>query len=253
VRGLLCLAGATARAILTQRLILALVAGVAFLIPVSAWLTLFAMGAKSVLLREMGLASLLLGGLLVVLFADQYQPGEDLRHGMGLAILVTPLAPWQYVLGRLVGLGLALSLITAGWAAVLAWTLSAHQAVGLDGGMLLGAALGIAQLLVIAAVLQRVSLWLPTAPTMTVGLGLYLAGHLAGWLGALAGDVGIWLSRLLPNLAGMNLITPAALGEMPLEGLAGLAGLAAVHAALYAALFVYWTGSSLALEGAVVR
>ena len=51
----------------------------------------------------------------------------------------------------------------------------------------------------------------------------------------------------------MNLITPAATGDVALSGLARLAGLAAVYAALYTGLFVYWTGGALAVDGAVVR
>lgn len=220
--------------------------GVAVLLPVSAELTLFSLGARALLIRETSLASLLLGGLVITLLADRYRPGEDLREGPGPAILASPVHPFAYSAGRLAGLGLALAGATVLWLGVLALVLRVHDAGPLNLAMIAAAGLGVVELLMIGAVLQRLSLWLPSAPTAAAGALLYLVGHVAGLLAIGAGPA----LRILPNLAAIDLTTPAALGD-PIP--ASVIGLGLTYGTLYALAFVCWTADGIGRLGSSVR
>lgn len=248
------LALATARAIGRERAFWLVLMLIAALIPAAAELALFAMGSRATLVREMGLASLVLGSLAIALSAGHYQPGGDLRSGTGAQILATPLCRTSYVAGRLLGLGLSLVLATTLWLATLAGTLARHDAGVLDAGMLGAAASVLAGTLALGAVLQRASLALAAAPTAAFGIGLYVTGQLAGLLHAHASaTVGTWASaplRIVPALSSLNLIEPAARG-WPIP--AGVVALAVAHATLASAAFAVWTADSIARRGAAHR
>ena len=249
-RPVLVLAGMTARAIARARAFAIVGLLGAALLPAGASLTLFGFGAKGLLVRESGLATLLLGGLAVVLYAGAYQPGEDLRGGQGLSLLVKPIDPVVHVAGRLAGLGAVLAGATSVWAGVLALVLPAHGGGSFDRGMVVAAALGVLQLVVVAAFLQRVSLSFGSSMTLVAGVAAYFVGHLAGSIASRAeglGPLAGFAARALPALSGMDFTTAAAL-EVPIPGDA--AALAALYGVLYVGVLVAWTAGSLAPGGA---
>ncbi|RMG10836.1 MAG: hypothetical protein D6731_16700 [Planctomycetota bacterium] len=240
------LALGTCRSVFAQPFAWGVLLATALLIPTAAAFTLFGLDARILLVREMGLGSCLLGGLFLVLFCENALPGEDLRSGEALSLLAGPVAPGAYVAGRLGGLGLALSLAHGAWALSLWGTLRLFAAGPFDAGLGAALLLGVLALLLLAATLQLLSLWLPAGAVLPAGVALYLCGQASELLLAAPAPFS-WALSLLPQLGALDASAAAAAGE-PLPAVFGAGALA------YAVLFLFGVGAltrrTLVLRGA---
>jgi hypothetical protein len=102
----LIIAESTARQTLRQP-VLFLIAGLAALmIAVSRFFTLFTFGAQEQLsmMREMGLATITMAGLLYTIFAATLAISEDIERRSALTLLCKPVYRYEFILGKFLGI-----------------------------------------------------------------------------------------------------------------------------------------------------
>lgn len=210
-RGTLAIGGATFREGIRAKVTWLLIAVSLALILVSREFNLFTLGEQKLsLLREVGLGTIRICGLLLVCFLACGGVAREVERHTLLAICARPIERWEYIIGKFVGLSglllLATLILGLELLGLLRW-----EGLPVDPTLLLALALEALQALIL------LSLALVLAPHMrfvgatTTLLLLFSAGHLSNWVLARLGTTGaapafsrIW-HGLLPNLQSFDL------------------------------------------------
>jgi ABC-type transport system involved in multi-copper enzyme maturation permease subunit len=176
-------------------------------------------GEQAKLMKDLGLASINIFGVLIAVFVGIGLVSKEIEKRTIYTIIAKPIPRYQFLLGRYSGLGLTLFVNTAIMAVgfVLVLLLAG---VGLDVGLAKAIGLIFLELLLIVAVAVMFSTF--TTPTLsaTFTLAIYVIGHLTGDLKAfgdklenpLVSGVLNVLYYALPNLANFNVKSEAAHG-----------------------------------------
>ena len=177
------------------------------------------MGEQAKIMKDLGLASINLFGVLIAIFVGIGLVSKEIEKRTIYTIIAKPIPRYQFLLGRYSGLGLTLFVNTAIMAVgfVLVLLLAG---VGLDMGLAKAIGLIFLELLLIVAVAVMLSTF--TTPTLsaTFTLAIYVIGHLTGDLQALgdrlenplvSGVLNV-LYYTLPNLAYFNIKSEAVHG-----------------------------------------
>lgn len=213
----------TFREALRQPVTIVVVALSAFLLWLSKSFTLFGLGRELNMLRETGLASVRLAGILLVVFLGCGQVAVEAETRSLTTVLARPVRRRDVLLGRYLGTLAAIALSTAILSAVLALVLIAREGA-IDAPQALSIGGGIALAFLQVAVLLAVALlWAPSLPfpastlltlvTLALGhLGGYLASHLEDAPAPVrfAWDV---VRAVVPDLQAFNVASLVAAGR----------------------------------------
>ncbi len=176
-------------------------------------------GEQAKLMKDLGLASINVFGVLIAVFVGIGLVSKEIEKRTIYSIIAKPIPRYQFLLGRYSGLALTLSvniaIMAVGFILVLLL-----GGVSLDIGLIKAIGLIFLELLVIVAVAVMFSTF--TTPTLsaTFTLAIYVIGHLTGDLKVLgdkledplvSGVLNV-LYYALPNLANFNVKSEAAHG-----------------------------------------
>lgn len=176
-------------------------------------------GEQAKLMKDLGLASINIFGVLIAVFVGIGLVSKEIEKRTIYSIIAKPIPRYQFILGRYSGLALTLSVNIAIMAVGFALVLLLGN-VSLDIGLMKAIGLIFLELLLIVAVAIMFSTF--TTPTLsaTFTLAIYVIGHLTGDLKAfgdklenplLSGVLNV-LYYALPNLAHFNVKSEAAHG-----------------------------------------
>ena len=176
-------------------------------------------GEQSKLMKDLGLASINIFGVLIAVFVGIGLVSKEIEKRTIYTIIAKPIPRYQFLLGRYSGLALTLFVNTAIMAAGFILVLLLGS-VGLDIGLMQAIGLIFLELLLIVAVAVMFSTF--TTPTLsaTFTLAIYVIGHLTGDLKALgdklddplvSGVLNVFY-YVIPNLATFNVKSEAAHG-----------------------------------------
>lgn len=194
------------------------------------------------LVRDMGLATMVLaGGGLALLYAGS-GIGEELESRMAAMVLSKPVGRGAFVLGKFLG---TLQTVVFLWAVLggtllfSVWNEARHAREGTpppfwDRGSLQGIVLAFAEVAVVCAVGIAASSFLPSVAAAGVAGGVFVAGHLSGTLAAREGTAG-WLWGWFPDLSLLRVADALAMERLVPWSYVAAGGL---YAALLAALFL---------------
>ena len=235
----------------------------AVLLPLSAYFTLFSFGEEARLVKDMGLATIALFGLLIALFTSSSVIADEIDKKTVLTVLCKPVSRVEFVLGKFFGIVTAAAVAMLILAAILCFATFLATRVDLHvnahpvghaflhvPSILVGTLFAFLQVFVIAAVSVAVSTRFPMIVNVSVCLSLYVLGHVTRYLfistdrSSLAGYLGAAAYALVPNLGNFNVAGAIALGQPIPTGyilLAVLYALACASVALLLALASFQT------------
>ncbi len=222
----------------------------------SVYFTLFSFGEEAKIVKDMGLATITLLGLVVALFTSSSVVSDEIDKKTALTVLCKPVSRPQFVIGKFLGIVstafaamLVLTLVL-----VLALWLHEHVAINSAQGhahgparsgfhhapsVLVGALFAFMQVFTLAAVSVAVATRFPMMVNMTACLSLYILGHVGRYLfvsterGGLSGYLATVVYALAPNLSNFNVAEAIGLGHsVP----APYVMLSALYALIYAAI-----------------
>ncbi|RME76902.1 MAG: hypothetical protein D6776_00420 [Planctomycetota bacterium] len=213
-------------------LIVALFAMALFTVALPSLLA-FEFGQAQRMARELGYANLRLTALFVAILLGPATVGRDREEGMLLTLLVRPLGPAAWLLGRFLGGCLIMALVLL--------VLSATMALALEGAA--GPAGPVLRLAAMATVLLAVAVGLASAlPPALAAIGtvaVFGLGHVHGYVRAVLASAGPSaagaFAAVVPDLEAIGL--PLWSSHAPV-GLAQAFGRAALAAAGYLAIAV---------------
>lgn len=203
----------------------------AALIGLSFFFTLFAFGEEAKMIKDMSLATVTLCGLLMALFASSNVITEEIEKKTVLTVLCKPVRRFEFIVGKFLGIVMAvllatvlLSLVLMGGLAVFARVQKEVEVRPFDYVVLAGALLSCLQVFVLTAIAVAVSTRMPMVVNVVICFSFYILGHLTNYLHqAFCGPSGEsyalvrWLVSALyialPNLENFNLTSAIALGS----------------------------------------
>ena len=216
-------------------------------------MALFALGRETEMVREMGLSSLMLGGLVFVLLCGTSTVVEERRTRTALPTLAKPVSRRCLVIGKFYGIIMAVALVLALLTIVLCAVLAAREGTEAIAGTGNGDAvesplllevgkavlLTYFELALLAALVVALSLFLSRLVSVAICLGLFTLGHLTDeairQLGIIAqGGPGEPFLEALPRLEYFRVATLVA--ERQSAVTAAYIGWAAIYAICGAAI-----------------
>ena len=225
------------------------------LICLSFFFTFFAFGEEVKLIKDMGLATITVGGLLIALFASANVITNEIEKKTVLTVLCKPVVRWEFLLGKYVGLLLAvlIAVLVMGFFFCLALYVNSHATKDIvpmtvsDFPPLLKGVFGcFLQITVLTAVAVALSTRLPMVVNVVACFSLYIVGHLSEYVyhyegvrrfleeqGHAVRAFARVLYAAVPNLENFNVSGAIALGH-PIS--AGYLAVAALYAATYSAI-----------------
>lgn len=229
-----------------------LVAGGCVLMLLSVYFTLFSFGEEAKLVKDMGLATITLFGLIVALFTSSGVICDEIEKKTVLTVLCKPVTRADFVLGKFLGIVAAAFTAMAVLALALLLALylhdktgdihaharaDAHAAFSHVAPVAIGTLFGFLQVFVLSAVSVAVSTRLPMMVNLSVCMSLYILGHVSRYMfvstvrGSAAGYVATLVYAAVPNLSNFNVAGALGMGQtVPASYIA----LSALSAVLYA-------------------
>jgi ABC-type transport system involved in multi-copper enzyme maturation permease subunit len=218
--------------------VLLLTAGSIFLGELSA-------AQESKIIIDLGLSAMLLFGAFIAIFVGVGVVYKEIEKRTVFAIFAKPVSRGEFLVGKYlgmaltllvnvavmgVGLSLALLYVRQGWDPLIFSVWPAILLIYFE-------------LLIITAVALVFSSFSTPALSALLSFLVFIIGHFSADLKGLAASTGATPARwfftalyyLLPNLSNYSYITPAAHGEMPA---AGFAGVAIVYAIIYVSVLL---------------
>jgi ABC-type transport system involved in multi-copper enzyme maturation permease subunit len=221
------------------------------------------------MVRDLGLSTILLWGLLVVWLRTAGFLHEEIEQRTAVVLLSTPLSREGFLMGKFLGVAAGILPLFATLGGVLVYTIWRKEGYGpygfenpgIDEGTIVGLALAYGEVVMLGAVSLLLSTFLPWLPSILACVGIFLSGRLAGYLtGRLFAGRGEVLEALASgNWQALWQASPAAAlaeaGRLVLPDLSQLdvqealvagvpipvayLGWAAVYCALYTAVVLY--------------
>jgi ABC-type transport system involved in multi-copper enzyme maturation permease subunit len=196
----------TFREAIRDRVLYLLLAFALLLIAASRFLSRLTVGSEEKIIKDLGLSSIALFGLLTAVFLGASLVHKELERRTIYTLLASPVRRWQFIGGKFLGLTGVLTLEVALMSVLLGAVLLLHGAAPwplAPAIVLILVELG----LITAFALLFSSVTNPILAALWT-VAVYVTGHLSGSLrlleerlgGGAGGGVWHWLYRLLPNL-----------------------------------------------------
>lgn len=182
-------------------------------------ITTFGFGFEINMIREMGISSVTLCGLLISILASPGIISEDIRNRTILVVFAKPVSKREFILGKYIGIMLAIFcaffFLTLAFGFTLWWKGDVLQ----YGNIIKTIILSYELVAIITAISLALSIFLPIAFNAVVCFFVYAAGHLSpyvcgrliekGGVGQLIGNI---MYSILPNLENFNVSSALAVG-----------------------------------------
>jgi ABC-type transport system involved in multi-copper enzyme maturation permease subunit len=249
IGAVLAIARNTFREAVRDRVLYLLLAFALLVLGTARFLSLLTVGSEEKIIKDVGLAAILLFGLLVSVFVGVSLVFKEIEKRTVLTLLANPIRRWQFVVGKYLGL---LGVLAANLTIMAVVLFAVLLVRGSGPWSLLPALLGIAaQLAILSAFAILFSCYTNSILSAVGTVAVYVAGNLSWSLELLRERVDGTAARflcdavhlLLPNLDRLNLHT-AAVHELPIP--AGYVAWGLVYGATYAAAIVVF--ASLVFE-----
>lgn len=161
------------------------------------WITVFGFGHEKQIIRESGIAGMVLAGLLIVFLTIPGTIGEEIRTRQILTILSKPISRVSLVFGKFLGVLFALFASYCVFALCFALSLYWSEGHVPVQGMLGAIYLGLLQTAIMGAVTLLFSIFLPIPATVSVSFCVFTVGNLLSFLGKQAQEWPSWGKALL--------------------------------------------------------
>jgi ABC-type transport system involved in multi-copper enzyme maturation permease subunit len=255
MRATLLVAGAVFKESVRDRVPYSMVVFAVLMMAASYLISQMTAGQDLKIIKDLGLASLSIFGLLIAVFIGIGLVSKEVEKKSVFSLLAKPVSRTQFILGKYVGLVLTLavnlSVMTMALYAVLFYvdaTASASARAGwpvpaVDPRLLIAIVLIVAELALVTALALFFSTFSSPLLSALLTLGLWVAGHFNGDLRRFENvtdvPVAAWIARgayyVLPNLAPFNVKAEVVYG-MPVA--AAHAGYTLAYAVVYVALLL---------------
>lgn len=215
----------------------------------SSWITLFGFGREAQIVRETGVAGAVVAGLFIAFVTVPGTIAEEIQNKQILAILAKPVKGFDLVLGKFLGLAIALGAAFVCFYVAFAASLFLKEGSVGFVGLFQAYAVGFLQVLVVSSVVLFFSVWLPAAPATICAFAVFAGGNLIPYFSKRLEGATDW-SRvagegallLLPDLFRLNLAFDFASGR---TGSALYLFFAALYAATYVTFVLAGAGTIL--------
>ncbi len=218
----------------------------AFLIYVSPFLAFFTFGEEAKMIKDMGLATITVCGILLALFGSSTVIAKELEKQTASTILTKPLSRSQFILGKF--LGIIGSVLLAILVLALIFFLTLYQMEKkMDFSIFPAIFLIYFQVVVITAISVGISTRTGMVPNIILSSFIFILGHLSNYLVNFLEGKSFLISLggkiaylIIPNLENFNVSGAIAVGTpVPLDYL--------LYAASYGVIYTV-----IALLGAIV-
>jgi ABC-type transport system involved in multi-copper enzyme maturation permease subunit len=242
----LAVAAVTLRELLRRKVQLNLLVFGTLLVVSSYVMSLLTLGFMRRILADFGLSAMELAGTLLAIFLGATVVAGDVEKRVVYPILAKPVSRTQYVVGRWLGLSLALvlNLVVMSLALAAVLVVEAGSLSTIDGIFVVAVAMMGLQLVVVGAVAVLFSSFTSTTLAAIFTTSLAVAGHLTNEMRSMWQSEGAWLGKviwhLVPNLSALSLNEAVVYQRPPPP--------ATWMAALYGLLY---TATALALASAI--
>jgi len=237
MRPLVAITSVTFREVLRRKVQVNLLVFGSLVILASLMISKLTIGEQHRILSDLGLSAMTAIGTLIAVFVGSSLVAGDIERRVLQPVIAKPATRTQYVVGRWLGLSLALLLNLAVMAVVLAGVLSleAGSLRPVDASLAGAVAMLGVQFVVVAAVATLFSCVTSVTLAAIFTLAVAFAGHLTNEVRAIWQGEGTWVPALVwylvPNLGSLSL-NAAVIYRTPVPATAWLA---AGYGALYAA------------------
>lgn len=235
---ILAIAKNTAREALRNKVLYSILAFAAVVVAVAALFGSASIGDQTKFVKDFSLAAISLFGVVIAVALGVNMLAKELGRRTILNILSKPVARWEFVAGKFLGLAATVALVVVCMSVALVAILGAFEG-RIDTGLFVAAAAIVLELTIVVAIALFFSSIVVT-PTLAglFTVAAFVAGRSAGYLGYFRGEETAPLLRAvanvlywaLPHLNRLDVADQVAYGEA--VSLAYL-GLAAVYALAY--------------------
>ncbi len=232
MRNVLVIATNTTREIIRQpAFLLVLVLGAAALL-LGRYMTLFALGEEVSMFKDIGTSTILLVGLLIVVFASTTTIHEEIENRTILTLLSRPVSRAQLLLGKYLGLAAAVAaafvlllgvfLVAHWWMLHYEYNFSDKTEPFVSPQIVKAVYLAFLQVLLLGGVAMVASIYLALLPNMALCGLVFVAGHLSDYVFAVFRDpetlrmhpVARFFYLLIPNLEHFNVSSALVTGTL---------------------------------------
>lgn len=206
-------------------------------------ITTFGFGHEISMIREMGISSITMCGLLITILASPGIISEDIRNRTILTVFAKPIRRWEFVMGKYIGIMLTILCAFFFLTPAFGFTLWWKGDVINYGNMIKSIALSYELVAIITAISLSFSIFFPISLNAVICLFIYSIGHLSpylcGWLIEQRGVsqlIGNIIYSILPNLEDFNLSSALAIGT-PITN--GYMIITSVYGLMYAGVILF--------------
>lgn len=187
-------------------------------------ITTFGFGLEINMIREMGISSIVLCGLLISILASPGIISEDIRNRAILVVFAKPISKREFILGKYIGIMLTILCAFFFLTLVFGLTLLWKGDILHYGNIMKSIILSYELVAIITAISLTLSIFLPIALNAVVCFFIYAAGHLSPYIcgrltekGGVSQFIGNVIYSILPNLEDFNVSSALAAG-IPITG-----------------------------------
>ncbi|MGR3180010.1 MAG: hypothetical protein ACUZ8E_18370 [Candidatus Anammoxibacter sp.] len=223
MRNCLTIANITFKEIVRQPLFYVIIFSSIVLMLLSSCFTLFAFGEEGKLVKDMGLTTITISGLIIAIFYTACAFTDELKKTTVVTILCKAVNKAGFIIGKFLGTALVVVLVNVILVVVFAFITSFYSVWGdagdhqhsffkgvylaLDKSLLLGIYFAFLQVLILGAISLLLSVLLPAVSNISICFAIYIFGHLSDYLNTYVqkseGFV-MWLPKIIlsiiPNL-----------------------------------------------------
>lgn len=205
--------------------ILVIISGV--LIYLSQFMVFFSFGEEAKMIKDMGLATVTICGILLALFSSSTVIAQEIEKQTAITILTKPLSRHQFILGKFLGISGSILLAMFILTLIFIFTLYKPPSIynwkvveaQIDLSILPGIFLAYLQAVVITALSVGISTRLGMVPNIMLSSLIFVIGHLSNYLfrffqgkNILITTAGKVFYLVIPNLGNFNVSSAIAVG-----------------------------------------
>lgn len=164
-----------------------------FLVLMSFSFTFFAFGEEGKMIRDMGVSTITIGGLLVACLSSSVLVAKEFESKTALAILSTPVSRAYFILGKYLGIMAVAALLIISQGVILEIALIVNNYSKIpdnqsdifffyDYGCLLGVYFSLLQVFILGAVSLALSIYLNTVANLTISLFFFILCHTVSYI-----------------------------------------------------------------------
>ncbi|MGR3221440.1 MAG: hypothetical protein ACUZ8H_16710 [Candidatus Anammoxibacter sp.] len=224
MRNCLTIANITFKEIVRQPLFYVVIFGSVLLMLLSSCFTLFAFGGEGRLVKDMGLTTIAVSGLIIAVFYTASAFTDELKKTTVVTILCKAVNKAGFIIGKFLGTAFVVILVNLILVVAFAFISSFYSSwndiygeihhsyfkgvyLALDQHLLLSVYLAFLQVLILGAISLLLSVLLPLVSNISICFAIYIFGHLSDYLNSYiqkSDGIVMWPAKIglliVPNL-----------------------------------------------------